>query len=105
PGRRRDVRGANQGQLSQGQVPPPQGPPRRLARSPRHRPQNPRLRLSHARQKLALSRPSAKPISTRSARPGPSPTSNAASNASATTSPLNQRPRPHDPTSTLKLFS
>ena len=47
----------NEGQLSQGQVPPPQGPPRRLARSARHRPQNPRLRLSHARQKLALSRP------------------------------------------------
>ena len=48
---------------------------------------------------------SAKPISTRSARPGPSPTSNAASNASATPSPSNQRPRPHDPASTLKLFS
>src|SRR5271166_2481072 len=48
---------------------------------------------------------SAKPISTRSARPEPSPTSNDVSSASATTSPSNQSPCPHDPTSTLKPFS
>ena len=47
-GRRRDLRRQDQGQLPQGQVPPPQGPPRRLARRPRHRPQDSRLRLSHA---------------------------------------------------------
>ena len=57
PGRRRNLRRANQGQLSQGQVPPPQGPPRRHARGARHRSQDPRLRLSHARQGPALSRP------------------------------------------------
>ena len=48
---------------------------------------------------------SAKPISTRSARPEPSPTSNAASNASAIASPSNPRPSKHDPASELKLFS
>ena len=43
--------------------------------------------------------------STRLPRPEPSPTSNDVSSASATTSPSNQRPSPHDPSSPLKLCS
>jgi hypothetical protein len=58
---------------------PPQGAPRRLTRSPRHRPYDTGRRLSHARQRVGIS-----PISTRSASAEPPPTSSVASNASAT---------------------
>ena len=51
-----------------------------------------RLRLSHALHKTSPLAISAKPVSTRSARPEPSPTSNAASNASAIASPSNPGP-------------
>ena len=56
PRRRCDLRLEDQGQLPQGQVPPPEGPPRRSPRRPRHRPQDPRVRLSHACEELALPR-------------------------------------------------
>ena len=55
--------------------------------------------------RACLTANSEKPTSTRSPRSEPSPTSNDVSSASATTSPSNQRPSPHDPSSPLKLFS
>jgi transposase len=54
--RRCHFRRADQGHLPQGQVPPPQGAPRRDARGSRHRSQDPRGCLSHACQGLALPR-------------------------------------------------
>jgi hypothetical protein len=55
--------------------------------------------------RACLTANSAKLTSTRSPRAEPSPTSNDVLSASATTSPSNQRPSPHGPLSTLKLFS
>jgi transposase len=56
PGRRRHFRGTHQRQLSEGQVPPPQGPSRCSACRPGHCSQDCRGRLSHARRGRRLSR-------------------------------------------------